>query len=105
MKDGCLSKLTITESANRAIQYKKIIDALPVYCADKGYRYINDIVCMNTELQQVDFLPPYPDAALWSNTYNVQIKTVVLNVAPDQHGTCPPITQMIQKTCGFNSNF
>ena len=37
MKDGCLSKLTITESANRAIQYKKNIDALPVYCVDKGY--------------------------------------------------------------------
>ena len=31
MKDGCLSKLTITESSNRATQYKKTIDALPVY--------------------------------------------------------------------------
>ena len=30
MKDGCLSKLIITESANRAIQYKKITDALSV---------------------------------------------------------------------------
>ena len=38
MKDGCLSKLTITESANRAIQYKKITYTLPVYCTDKGYR-------------------------------------------------------------------
>ena len=27
MKDGCLSKLTITESSNRATQYKKIVDA------------------------------------------------------------------------------
>ena len=62
MKDGCLSKLTITESANRAIQYKKITDALPVYCVDKGYRYIYDIICTTTELQAA-FLLPYPIAS------------------------------------------
>ena len=45
MKDGCLSKLTITESSNRATQYKKIVDALLVYCADKGYGYVDNIIC------------------------------------------------------------
>ena len=36
MKDGPLSKLTITKGGQQATQYKKIIDALPVFCADKG---------------------------------------------------------------------
>ena len=40
MKDWCLYKLTITESSNRATQYKKIVDALPVFCADKGYWFV-----------------------------------------------------------------
>ena len=35
MKDGCLSKLTITESGHQATQYKKVIDTLPVFCADR----------------------------------------------------------------------
>ena len=64
MKDSYLSKLTITGSTNRAIQLKKITDSLPVYCADKKYQYIDDIICTNTELLQADFLLAYPDAAL-----------------------------------------
>ena len=70
MKDGCLSKITITESTHQAIQFKKITDALPVFCTDKGYRYINNVRCANTELLEVAFLPPYPDAAQWSNAYH-----------------------------------
>ena len=52
MKDGCLSKLTITESSNRAIQFKKIVNDLPVYSVDKGYQYIDNIILTNTELQK-----------------------------------------------------
>ena len=36
MKDGPLSKLTITKGGQQATQYKKILDALLVFCADKG---------------------------------------------------------------------
>ena len=56
MKVSCLSKLTITESSNRAIQFKKIVDALPVYCADKGYWYIDNIIPKNTKLLYIFFL-------------------------------------------------
>ena len=35
MKDRPLFKLTITKGGQRATQYKKVIDALPVFCADK----------------------------------------------------------------------
>ena len=36
MKDGPISKLTITETGHRPSQFKKLWDALPVFCADKG---------------------------------------------------------------------
>ena len=59
---------------------------------------------MNTELSQADFLPPYPDATQWSNTYHVQIENVNSTVAPAVQGTCPTTTQMVEKTYVFNSN-
>ena len=73
MKDGPLSRLTITKGGQQATQYKKIVDALPVFCADKGYRFINDVICTNTELEEVDFLPTYPDPAQWSSIYHVHL--------------------------------
>ena len=56
MKDGCLSKLTITKSGYRATQFKKIIDALPVFCADKNYRYLDDVICTRIELNYLKLL-------------------------------------------------
>ena len=44
MKDGPLSKLTITKGGQRATQYKKILDTLPVFYADKGYKFIDDVI-------------------------------------------------------------
>ena len=41
MKDGPISKLIITEIGHRLTQYKKIVDTLPVLCADKNYRGID----------------------------------------------------------------
>ena len=62
--------MTITETRHRATQYKKIIDTLPVLCTDKSYRCINDVLCTWTDLPEATFLPPYPDPAQWSNTYD-----------------------------------
>ena len=75
-KDEPLSKLTITKGGEQATQYKKIIDALPVFCADKGYKFIDDVIRTNTELLQAAFLPTYPTATQWSSTYHVQIQVV-----------------------------
>ena len=71
MKDGCLSKLTITESTHQATQYKTVIDALSVFCVDKGYRSLDNTVCTNTEVIEAAFLPPYPNVTQWSSTYHV----------------------------------
>ena len=59
MNDGPLSKLTITESGQQATQYKKIIDALPVLRADKGYKFIDDVIRTNIEQVKVAFMPTY----------------------------------------------
>ena len=83
MKDGPLSKLTITEAGQRATQFKKIIDALPVFCADKGYRFIDDIIGTNKGLLEKAFLPTYPDPARWSTTYHVQVATVNPKATPN----------------------
>ena len=64
MEDGPLSKLTITKGGQQATQYKKIIDALPVFCADKGYKFIDDVIWTNTVKLEAAFLPTHPDPAL-----------------------------------------
>ena len=59
MKDGCISKITITETGHRATQYKKIIDTLPVLCADKNCRCINDVLSTWINLDKADLTLPY----------------------------------------------
>ena len=104
MKNGYLSQLTITESSNRAIQFKKIVDALLVYCTDQGYRYIANIICKNTELLESAFLPPYPDESRWSTTFHIEIETVNPASVPGTNGLCTAIKEMVKKTQVFNSN-
>ena len=64
MKDSCISRLTITETGYQAIQYKNIIDTLPVLSVDKNYRCINDVLCTGANLVKDDFTPPYQDSDL-----------------------------------------
>ena len=90
MKNDCLSKLTITKSGHQTTQYKKIMDALPILCTDKNYRYIDDVFCRWTKLCEAAFLPAYPGTTQWSDTYNIKIKTVEPNAPPGaQTGACP----------------
>ena len=104
MKDGPLSKLTITKGGQRATQYKKIFDALPVFCADKGYKFINDIIRTNTEKVKSDFTPTYPLASQWSNIYHVEVTTVDINAALNANGARVPIQEMQLRTNVFDPN-
>ena len=89
MKESCLSKLTITESSNRATQYKKIVDALPIYCA---------------ELLKADFEPLYLDPDLLSTMFHIKIDTVDPNSAVGTNGSCTPIKETVEKTRVFNKS-
>ena len=104
LKDDCLSKVTITKSGHQATQYKKIIDTSPVLCADKNFRYIDDIICTGTKLLEAAFLPVYPDLRLWSETYHVNIETVNPTVVADATSARPTTTTMVEKTNIFNAN-
>ena len=105
MKDGPLSKLTITENGQRANQYKKIIDALPVFCADKGYKFIDDIIRTGTKLTEAKFKPAYPDVTSWSTKYHLEVATVDAAVAPNNlTGKRPVIIELQEKTHIFDTN-
>ena len=60
MKDGPLSKLTITKTGHRPSQFKKISDALPVLCADKNYRGLDEVFRTRRDPVKTDFMPAYP---------------------------------------------
>ena len=66
--------MTIIETGHQATQYKKIIDTLPVLCADKNYRCIDDILCTWIDLDEANFIPPYSNLDKWLNTYDVELK-------------------------------
>ena len=98
MEDSLISKLLITKTGHRLTQYKKIIDTLPVLCADKNYQGIDDVIWNGIDQVRTDFMTPYPDANLWSNTHHVEIVTVNPSVASDaKTGLGPLIVTLHQK--------
>ena len=105
MKDGPLSKLKITEGGQQATQYKKILDALPVFCADKGYKFTNEVIQTNTEQLQSAFMLTYPLASRWSNIYHVQVETVNLLAVPDPNTSKQAmVIKMQMRTNVFDPN-
>lgn len=105
MKDGPFFKLTITQGGQQASQYKKIIDALPAFCADKGYKFIDNVIRTNTKQVQAAFIPTYPVATQWSNTYHEHVKTVDPAAIPDATtGLCAPITEVHERSHVFDPN-
>ena len=62
MKDGPFSKLTITKSGHRPSQFKKICDALPVFCADKNYSDLNEVLRTGRDKVKDGFMPAYSNA-------------------------------------------
>ena len=44
MKDGPISKLTITKTGHRPTQFKKITDTLPVSCKDKNLHCLDEVI-------------------------------------------------------------
>ena len=71
MKDGPISKLTITKTGHKPSQFKKISDALPVLCADKNYQGLDEVLRTGRDQVETDFMPDYPDANRWSTTHHV----------------------------------
>ena len=62
MKYGPISKLKITKTRHRPSQFKKIRDALPVFCADKNYSGLDEVLRTGRDKVEDDFMPAYTDA-------------------------------------------
>jgi len=62
MKDGPISKLTITKMGHRLSQFKKIRNALPVFYADKNYGGLNEVLRTGRDKVENDFMSAYPNA-------------------------------------------
>ena len=93
MKDGLISKLTITKTGHRPSQFKKISDALPVFCGDKNYQGLNEVLRAGRDLVETDFMPAYQDANQWSTTQQVQITTVNPDINAQPDGSPPSVTE------------
>ena len=105
MKDGPLSKLTITETGHRPSQFKKISDALPVFCADKNYQGLDEVLRNGRDLVEDDFMPSYLNATKWSTTNHVQITSVNPEAPADPRTNENPVTyQVLEQTVITNVN-
>ena len=62
IKEGPISKLTITETGHRPFQFKKICNALPAFCADKTYGGLDEVLRTGRDKVEKDFMPTYPNA-------------------------------------------
>ena len=76
MKEGPISKLTITKTGHIPSQFKKLRDALPVFCADKNYGGLDEVPRTGQDKVEDDFMPAYPNANQLSTTHHIQIATV-----------------------------
>ena len=103
MKEGHLFKLTITKGGQQTTQYKKIIDALPILCADKGFRFVGEIIRTETELVEATFIPTYPDATQWSTDHEVYVEVVNKQGTPVS-GVFPNMSILTKKSIVTDSN-
>ena len=100
MKDGLISKLTITETGHRPSQFKKFYDALPVFSADKNYDSLDEVLCTGHDQVEGDFMPAYPNATLWSHTHQIQVATVADKAALVEGSLTERVTtyELVNKT-------
>ena len=101
---GLFPNLQSPKVDNELLSTRRLLMLYQYFCADKGYKFINDVIWTNTKLVQAAFLPTYPNAKLWSNMYLVQIQTVNPTAAADQHNVCPVVTAMQEKSYVFDPN-
>ena len=107
MKESPISKLTITKTGHRPSQFRKLCDALPVFCADKNYGGLDEVLRTGRDKVEDDSMLAYPNANQWSTTHHIQIATVNLtarlvegtkmNKHPVRHPT-------VQQTIVTNTN-
>ena len=104
-KNSPISKLLITETGHRPTQFKKINHTLPVLCADKYFRGLNEVLQTGIDLVESNFMPTYPDPTQWLSTHQVEIQIVAPGAKVDATtGVCPFVPIVIEQTHVFKAN-
>lgn len=79
LQDSCFKGIVITDNTNnRPTQFKKLMDALPTYCADKDYEGLIEILCDRKDWDDKTFFSKKPNSSQWSEKRKVK-------VAMDEH--------------------
>ena len=68
--------IVISSDSNRATQYKDLKDAVPVFCAEKGYTGVGVIVHEMEDWDEVNFYPNPPDDAA-QKAFSMPYRTVL----------------------------
>ena len=102
MKDSPISKLLITKTGHIPIQFKKIVNTLPVLCADKNFWGLDEVIFTGNNLVETNFMQTFPDANLWSITHHVQVSTVNPLDIPLANGSHPACFEMTKQTHVFD---
>ena len=68
--------IVISSDSNRATQYKVLKDAVPVFCAEKGYNGVGGIVHKMEDWDESTFYPDAPDDAD-RRTFSTPYRTVI----------------------------
>ena len=71
MKDDPISELAITEIGHRPSQFKRLYDALPVFCINKNYGGLDEVLRTGHDQVEGDFMRAYPNATLWSHIHQI----------------------------------
>ena len=104
MKNSLIFKLIINKTGHKPTQYNKVIDTLPVLCADKNYQGLADVILNGINLVEADFTQSYLDTDRWSITHHVEIRTVNQAKAAAANGSRTPTITMARKTHIFDAN-
>ena len=51
-------------------------NALPIFCADKNCGGLDEVLRTGRDKVEVDFMPAYPNANLWSIPHQIQVVTI-----------------------------
>ena len=107
IKDGQMSELTITETRQRPSQFKKIYNALPVFCADKNFGGLDEVLCTGRDKVENDFIPAYPNANIWSIKHQIQVATVAegaTRILGSLTGKCVTTYELVDHTVVTNAS-
>ena len=80
VQSGCMKGIVVSSDSNRATQYKALKDAIPIFCAEKGYYAVGEIVQDMEDWDMSNYYPAPPDDSV-RKTFSTPYQAVIYNQA------------------------